>query len=229
VRRILAVTCAAALLAVVRPAHAVGPLDVLVESPEAAPREARLDTGVADGVIAWLAYGQRLPTWIAWGRPLAFEVRFGMPLVSPDLGDSGLEASLQIDAWGHGRWRLRDQLDLGERTTENPVFRGVALLLRDTVSFGWQSPRGGFGVDLGWEQGLATHLHQSDWYQGDIYPGAKDGWLAFPMGRLRTGLYGGVAVGARVFVAARLGLDLDRTGRSSYLPLEAVLTGAFRF
>src|SRR5207237_723175 len=116
------------------------------------------------------------------------------------------EGSLQLDAWGHGKWRLRDQLDLGERTTSNPVFDGFELLVRDTLSFGWQGRGGGFGVDLGWEQGLATHIHHSNWYQTEVYPGAKDGWIAFPSGRLHVGLYGGVALGERVYLAARLGL-----------------------
>ena len=209
-----------------RPAHALGPLDVLASG--AAPREARLDTGIQNGFVAWLAYGQRLPPLLL-DRPLAFEVRFGGPYASPDFGDSGLEAGVQMDVWGAGRWRLRDQLDLGERTTSNPVFDGLTLLVRDTLSFGWQGRGGGFGVDLGWQQGLATHIHHSNWYQGEIYPCAKDGWIAFPSGRLDIGFYGGFAIGERVYLAARLGYDRDRTGHADLLPLVGVLTGAFRF
>jgi hypothetical protein len=209
-----------------RPAHALGPLDVVVE--DASPREARVDTGLQNGFVVWAGYGQRLPRLLL-DRPLAFEVRFGMPYARPDFGDSALEGGLQIDVWGHGRWRLRDQLDVGERTTSNPVFDAFELLVRDTLSFGWQARGGGFGVDLGWEQGLATHLHQSNFYQGEIYPDAKDGWIAFPSGRLHVGLYGGFAIGGRIFLAARLGYDRDRTGRGDLVPLAGTLTGAYRF
>jgi hypothetical protein len=206
-------------------AFALGPLELLGEGRA---REARLDTGVQTGVVGWLGYGQRLPR-LLWDRELAFEVRVGMPLVSPDLGDSGLEAGAQIDVMGWGSWRLRNQLDLALRTTENLVYDGVELALRDTVSFGWQAARGGFGLDLGWEQGLSTHIAHSDWYRTNIYPEAEDGWIAFPSGRVRMGLYGDVVVGAGVVLAARLGLDWDRTGRPDYLPLVALFTAAYRF
>jgi hypothetical protein len=205
-------------------AFALGPLDLLGEGRA---REARVDTGVQNGVVGWLGYGQRLPR--LWDRELAFEVRAGLPLVSPDLGDSGLEAGAQLDLLGWGGWRLRNQLDFVLRTTENMVYDGVALALRDTFSFGWQVARGGFGLDLGWEQGLSTHIAHSEWYRTQVYPEAEDGWIAFPSGRVRMGVYGQVAVGAGVVLAARLGLDWDRTGRPDYLPLVALFSAAYSF
>ncbi len=208
-------------------AHALGPLDVLVGQ---ATREARLDTGLQTGVVGWLGYGQRLPRLELVGEhDLAYEVRVGMPLISPDFGDSALEGGLQLDVWGVGRWRLRNQLDLGVRSVQTTVFDAVELAVRDTLSFGWQGASGGFGLDLGWEQGLTTHIHHGDWYRTEVYPDAEDGWIAFPSGRVRMGLYGGLGIGKQVYAALRLGLDWDRTGRPDYVPIVAVLTAAWRF
>jgi len=221
---IVAVVIAAVATAAPRVGHALGPLDVLVDAQAA--RAARIDTGLQTGVVGWLAYGQRLPAFRQ--RELAVEVRFGMPLVRPDLGDSGLEAGVQLDLWRSGRLRLRSQMDLGVRTLSTTVFDGFELLARETLSFGWHTGRGGIGVDLGWEQGLATHIRHSDWYRNEIYLDAEDGWIAFPAGRLRLGLFGGVAMGKHVVGALRLGIDWDRTGRQDYVPLVAVITAAWR-
>jgi hypothetical protein len=212
------------ILLAATPAYALGALETIGEDD----RAARADTGLQNGFTAWLAYAQRLPR--VQGRDLAFEVRLGMPYLRPDLGDVALEGGVQVELLRlrHG-FRLLDQLDLAVRTTRNTVFDGVELALRDTLAFGWYARRGFVGVDLGWDQGLATHIAHSDWYREDIYPGAEDGWLAFPSGRLRFGLYGGGDPTRRLRLAARLGLDIDRTGRTDYVPIVAVATAAWRF
>jgi hypothetical protein len=225
-----AMVAAAAVLLVASPAspaYALGPLDVLAE-PTEGERAARLDTGLQNGVVGYLAYAQRLPR--VFDRDLAFEVRLGMPLVDVDVSDLAVEGGAQVEILRlrHG-FRLLDQVDLTVRTVDNTLFRGVEIALRDTLAFGWYARRGFAGVDLGWEQGLSTHIHHSDWYREDIYPDAEDGWIAFPSGRLRFGLYGGGDPTPRLRLAARLGLDVDRTGRTDFVPIVAVATVAWRF
>ncbi len=213
-----------AMLAGPRAAHALGPLDTLTE---ASAQSVRLDTGLEAGVIGALAYGRRLPD--LGGAALAWEARVGVQLITPDLGDSSWAAGAQLEVWRADRWRLRNQLDLTLRLVQNGIFHGSAVGLRDTLSFGWFARRGFVGLDLGWEQGLATHVRHSDYYRDYVYAEAEDGWRALAVGTARAGLFGGVVVTRRLVIAGRVGVEVDRTGRFAFLPIAATITLAWGF
>jgi hypothetical protein len=213
---------ALALLLGASSAHALGPL----ESTRAdATRAVRLDTGIDQGLTAFAAYAHRLPFVL----PLALEVRAGLPLVAPDPIDSELSIGAEITWLTRGPWQLRHQLDLFERTTENSIFTAFEVGARTTLRGGYFAPGWFLAGELGWEQGFATYIAHGDWYRETAYPDAEDGWLANPAGILETGLVGGGQVTSRLLLAGRLGLEVDRTGRTSFLPLVATFSAGWSF
>ena len=140
-----------------------------------------------------------------------------------------MDLGAEITLYAHRRLELRNQLDLFERTTENSIFSGCEIGLRDTLRAGYFAGGYLFGLELGWEQGLATYIAHSDWYRETAYPGATDGWLALPAGIFKTAIFGGGYPARHLFVGGQLGLDVDRTGLTGYLPIVATISAAYSF
>jgi hypothetical protein len=56
---------------------------------------------------------------------------------------------------------------------------------------------------IGYDRTFVMHLEHTDWYRGNIYEDAVDGWYGGKSGILHGGLTAGFAVG-RAEVAARV-------------------------
>jgi len=136
---------------------------------------------------------------------------------------------------------FRVALDAATRLGVNHDVMG-ALVGWDVALYaspGFHVGRASFGASLGWQQGLATHIAQSDYVRSaydDRYPagvtsafsGPKDGWVAFPVTRFSVGVNGGYDLGERAAVFAGAGLILTPTSYDAGL-LDTMMFGVWPF
>ena len=204
------------------PAHA----QEVTRLPDTAQQSVGVDAGLEAGFIARATYAHKVNLGFVPDARLV--ARFTLPVVTPDLGDWGIDAGVQASVLKWRDFRLALLIGPLVRNTVNEVFTATATGVSATMLVGYEGPRWGLSGEAGYEQILATHLSQSDRYRDTGYPGAKDGWYAITGSTAHAGLRGGVRFGA-VEIAARAGLDGTGQLHALLVPFYATLGSAYAF
>jgi hypothetical protein len=146
-----------------------------------------------EGSRAWVGAGWD-PTWAVelgaghtvWRSEVEAHASLLLPVVLLPYAD-GLELGLGLDVQGvHGGWWTGAGLDWRTTHARNELGTQLGLALDLWFRPGRELGPLVLAADLGLRQGLATHFSHSDGVLA-LGPAVQDGWLAFPVTRIRLG------------------------------------------
>lgn len=103
-----------------------------------------------------------------------------------------------------GRWSMQAAIDSGLTRSVNELGRHIGWGADLTLRPLWELHHGRIGPDLGWRQGISTHIRHSaavvdlfDDRPAGAIAGPRNGWYRAPVSRGRAGVAGGRRLGAR--------------------------------
>lgn len=194
--------------------------------PETAQQSLGLDTGLEDGVIVRATYQHKVD--IGALRDVRLYARGTLPFVTPDLGDWALDGGMRATVASWHDLRLAFLYGPVVKSTANRLFSAVGLGLGATMLAGYEGPRWGLSLEVGYEHFITTHMHHTDTYRDVVFADAKDGWYAFSGGTSRLGLRGGGRIGP-VEIFARGGVDATAQLSAHTPPYYAALGSSYAF
>lgn len=198
----------------------------VTRAPEGSRNAVGLEGGVESAFVVRGSYSRRLELGVL--RDERLFGRFTMPVATPDLEDWSLDGGMQATLFALGDFRLALRLGPILKNTSNDLFAATAVGVGTTALLGYEGPRWGLSLELGYEQMLATHLRHSARYRETAFPDAKNGWYAATGSTTEAGLRGGARIGA-VEIFGRAGLSATGHFKPGTPPFYFTLGGAYAF
>ncbi len=213
---------ALAAFALTRPAAA----QEVTRLPDSTKQSIGLDAGLENAWTTRASYTHRLNLgFVPDGRIFG---RFTLPVVTPDLGDFGVDGGMRGTPLSWRDFRLSLSVGPVLRHASNEVFTATGIGAGATMLLGYEGAHWGLSGEGGYEQIFATYLSHSDRYRNTLYANAKDGWYAISGSTATVGLRGGVRFGA-VELALRAGLKATGQLHALNPPFYFTLGGAYAF
>jgi hypothetical protein len=194
--------------------------------PDSSRQSVGIDLGLEGAWIARASYTHRVN--LGFDPDARVFGRFTLPVVTPDLGDFGIDGGLRAAPLAWRDFRLSLIVGPVVRHASNEVFTATGIGVGATVLLGYEGAHWGLSGEGGYEQTFATYLSHSDRYRATLYANAKDGWYAITGSVARAGLRGGARFGA-VEIALRAGLNATGQLHALNPPFYFTLGGAYAF
>ncbi len=157
--------------------------------------------GLDPALVGSVGYARAVP-WL--GREWQLGAEVGVVAAEFDTRDfrARLQARTTVVRWRSVR--LVGSAAFITRGTENSIYRALNFGADVTGALGVYRRRWFVAGEFGRDKAIITHITHSDWYRGNFYRDAKDGWYLDAGGTYHYGVVGGVAIG-RTEIGLRAG------------------------